>query len=431
MKRQVKVVIGANFGDEGKGVMTDYFVSEALKEGRSPLVIRFNGGAQAAHTVVTPEGIEHVFSHFGAGTLQNAPTYLSQFFISNPILFYQERETLITKLNEKLPLVFVHPESLVTTPVDMWINQAIELERGNSRHGSCGLGISETVVRNEHTDTNYHLRVNDLLNLNNLTGKLSAIFTEYLPFRLEQLGYPHLYAKFKELNVDGITSRFLEDISYFLSNVTISTDNDIFGSYDSLVFEGAQGLLLDQDLEEFAPHITHTSTGIKNVLSIIHASEHLSSLRDINLGESDTAKASQIDMEVCYVTRSYLTRHGAGRMDTELATKPYPRIEDPTNIPNEWQGSLRFGHLDLTQLEAYITKDILSGFDYDFRTSLAVTCMDQLEDTCFAVKTGVLESYTKETLLRRIASVTWIPRSGFYTSWGRTRNTIKKGTDLL
>ena len=177
----VRVVIGANFGDEGKGLMTDYFVSQALDEGRKPLVIRFNGGAQAAHTVVTPEGLEHVFSHFGSGTLQGVPTYLSQFFISNPTMFVKEHRVLCKKLKGKIPLIYVHPDSLVTTPVDVWINQAVERARGDARHGSCGLGISETVVRNEHPLTKVHLRVRDLLNHNELRAKWKFLVYDYMP----------------------------------------------------------------------------------------------------------------------------------------------------------------------------------------------------------------------------------------------------------
>ena len=65
-------VIGANYGDEGKGLITDYLCRQV----ENPLVIRFNGGAQAGHTVTTPEGIRHIFSHFGSGTLAGA-SYLS------------------------------------------------------------------------------------------------------------------------------------------------------------------------------------------------------------------------------------------------------------------------------------------------------------------------------------------------------------------
>jgi adenylosuccinate synthase len=78
-------VIGAFFGDEGKGLMTDYL---ANKLGKNTLVIRYNGGAQAGHTVATTCGRRHVFKHFGSGCFLEAPSYLSEFFICNPILFH-------------------------------------------------------------------------------------------------------------------------------------------------------------------------------------------------------------------------------------------------------------------------------------------------------------------------------------------------------
>ena len=83
-------VIGANFGDEGKGLMTDYFCSQNKKS----LNIRFNGGAQAGHTVVTPDGKRHVFSHIGSGTFSGADTYLSEFFTLNPIMFMKEHSII-------------------------------------------------------------------------------------------------------------------------------------------------------------------------------------------------------------------------------------------------------------------------------------------------------------------------------------------------
>ena len=85
-----RIVIGANFGDEGKGLVTDYLCSQG-----AGVVVRFNGGAQAGHTVVTPEGERHVFRHFGSGTFLGVPTFLSQFFVCNPILFFEERKQLI------------------------------------------------------------------------------------------------------------------------------------------------------------------------------------------------------------------------------------------------------------------------------------------------------------------------------------------------
>lgn len=75
--KTAKIVIGANFGDEGKGLMTDYFANEAKKQGKSCLVVCHNGGSQRGHTVVSPSGIRHVFHHFGSGSFEGADTYLS------------------------------------------------------------------------------------------------------------------------------------------------------------------------------------------------------------------------------------------------------------------------------------------------------------------------------------------------------------------
>ena len=86
---RARAVIGSNFGDEGKGLVVDYL----CKTG-GEVVVRFNGGAQAGHTVVTPEGLRHVFRHFGSGTLYGVPTFLSQFFIVNPIIFFHELQDL-------------------------------------------------------------------------------------------------------------------------------------------------------------------------------------------------------------------------------------------------------------------------------------------------------------------------------------------------
>ena len=149
MAKQIKVVIGANFGDEGKGLMTDYFCKR-LSENGSVLNIRFNGGAQAGHTVVVPtlgQQKRHVFSHFGAGSFVNGTdTYLSGNFILNPILFCRERDEMYRNF-WFYPKVYIHESCKITTPFDMLVNQIVERSRGDQRHGSCGVGINETVVR--------------------------------------------------------------------------------------------------------------------------------------------------------------------------------------------------------------------------------------------------------------------------------------------
>jgi adenylosuccinate synthase len=132
-------VIGGQLGDEGKGLITD-FLSNHLT-----LVVRFNGGAQAGHTVVLPDGRRHEFHHFGAGCFKAACTLLSRHFIVNPLLYAKEYHSPELKGIRKT--VYVDPRCRVTTPLDMMLNTLVEERRGAQRHGSCGVGINETVTR--------------------------------------------------------------------------------------------------------------------------------------------------------------------------------------------------------------------------------------------------------------------------------------------
>lgn len=111
------VVIGANWGDEAKGKMVDYFAS--LASGPT-VVVRHNGGAQAGHTVLTPDDKRHVFSHFGSGTLAGAATYLARHFVCNPLVFWKESRELIAL--GAAPVMAADPRCFVTTPYDMLIN---------------------------------------------------------------------------------------------------------------------------------------------------------------------------------------------------------------------------------------------------------------------------------------------------------------------
>ena len=94
MVSNIKTVIGAGYGDEGKGLMTDYF----CRHSDNPIVVCTNGGPQRGHTVVTPEKISHIFHHFGSGTLYGVPTFLDEFYMVNPMTFVKEFDELKPKL---------------------------------------------------------------------------------------------------------------------------------------------------------------------------------------------------------------------------------------------------------------------------------------------------------------------------------------------
>jgi adenylosuccinate synthase len=394
--KEITVVIGANYGDEGKGLMTDYF---AVKKSNT-LVVRFNGGAQAAHTVVTPEGISHAFGHFGSGTFTGAPTYLSNFFVVNPMLF--KKEYLELQRLGVTPKVFIDGDCLVTTPYDVIINQIAETVLGDTRHGSCGVGFNETLQRKSPT-----FNVKMAADLEFVESILNRIQSFYVSKRLGELGIKdaQVPGRFIELLSSGdIISSYLEDVQFMLNNAVV-VSNVILNVFDNVIFEGAQGLLLDQS-HPFFPHVTHSNTGVKNVVSILRNIDHFTTRVDVT-----------------YVTRAYMTRHGAGPFPTELPGKPSSKIEDPTNIPNEYQGSMRFGLLNLDSLQASIWRDLCYLEMFKHSTDIALTCLDQFANELRVVRGGVVINTTVGSLPAVIHSATGLDVT--YRSYGPTRTMVK------
>lgn len=330
--KKISVVIGTNYGDEGKGLTTDWLASQ---DPVRSLVVRFSGGANAGHTVELEDGTRHVFHHFGSGTLRGVPTLLTRDFVVNPILFWQELDQ-IASINKTLdPIVIVDERCKITTPYDVFLNQLIERKRNDSRHGSTGVGLNETIDRSEEVDFTI--------------GDLNAANTTFvLNMRLKQVK-EYFYNKLKELGFENedlsilktADERFKEDIIDFMQYVGVHTDTLFMELADHIIFEGSQGLMLDQNSDDF-PHVTRANTGLTNLK---------------NYGD-----ILNTDINIYYITRSYLTRHGAGSMPTEdeLLSELYT---DQTNVHNEFQGTLRYGHLDFERIKSVVEKDLLNITD--------------------------------------------------------------------
>lgn len=327
---RARVVIGANFGDEGKGLMTDFLCA---REGAG-VVVRFNGGAQAGHTVVTPDGERHVFQHVGSGTFCNVPTFLSHFFVCNPLMFFKELDALHAYGIQ--PVVFADPRCPVTTFADMLINQRKEDARGTKRHGSVGLGMHETLQRNQVSELS--ITMGDIWHgkPERMKAKLRDICGRWAKFRT---GSPID-------NADAMIDAFVSGCEKFGQVVHPAG----IGQCKDPVFEGAQGLLLDQDRKEFWPHVTHSRTGMANVRELCAA------------GGFD-------QIETYYMSRTYLTRHGAGPLPGESDALFY---DDDTNLPHAYQGHLRFAPLDEVALRKRCAEDFGSN---DYR--LVFTHCDQ------------------------------------------------------
>src|SRR5574343_1028359 len=114
-------IIGANFGDESKGLTTAFLASQFSNS----LTVRAAGGAQTSHTVEY-NNVRHAFRHVSSGTWFGSDTYLSEYFIANPIVFCKENNKILRKTK-----LFIHPKARLTLPFDMMINQELEVARGN------------------------------------------------------------------------------------------------------------------------------------------------------------------------------------------------------------------------------------------------------------------------------------------------------------
>lgn len=309
------IVLGLGFGDEGKGLTTSFLCAQT----KNPIVVRFNGGHQAGHTVVH-NGKRHVFSSFGSGTLQGVPTYWSKYCTFYPTAFLNEHALLSD------PVIFVDPLCPVTTPFDVIFNQDSERI---VRNGSVGVGFGATLQRQE---ANFKLFVQDFFYEKVLIQKLKAIADYYGNDRPSKI--------IEEFLID------LREVKYRI-NVT----NDSILSDYSPIFEGAQGILLDQDFG-FFPNVTRSNTTSKNALEIYPPNE------------------------IYYVTRSYLTRHGDGFLPGEkkLSLK---NNENETNIKNEFQGEFRKAELDMSLFNYALQCD--GNFSHGLRKNLVVTCMDQYD----------------------------------------------------
>lgn len=355
-------VIGAHYGDEGKGLVVDRLARDLT----DPWVIRFNGGAQAGHTVTLPDGRRHVFSHFGAGTLAGAPTFLSRFFVANPYLFLREAEEL--RAAGVAPRVVLDPLSPLTTPYEVLVNRAVEEARGARRHGSCGVGFGETLEREEN---GLSITASLLDDPDTLRSRLDSLRANHVPRRLAALGVTIDAETRVDLADPSLIEEFIETIRHFRRHIELCGAEACADR--PVIFEGAQGLLLDQALGTF-PHVTRSHTGLTNVVAL-------------------AAELGIDDIEVFYTMRSYVTRHGAGPLPHEVGAPPYARIVDPTNRPNPFQGTLRFALPDPAASVDVISADRarVAGCGIDLTPSLAVTCLDQLDDAVLCVDGGAYD----------------------------------------
>lgn len=382
--REIKAVIGKNFGDEGKGRMVDLLCGEALERGRTALVVRHNGGAQAGHTVEDGK-FRFVFHQLGSGSRLNVPVYWSNTFLPDLLKLGEEVEEFRAQpgVNPLPVIVYADPDCTCVTIYDVLLNSLAESLRGMRRHGSCGMGIYETVLRKRKAAGGaFAFCLGDLENRDpeRIARMMRVIRDEYVPERVREIFKDSSevpFAAHEWLELIGDDNLLLNSAEIMWENfnrfVRLTKPGRLFDRYDTVLFENAQGLLLDEDNRAYFPHLTPSHTGLLNVRNIVREAE------------SDRRSAPFSSFDVHYVTRTYVTRHGPGQLDYECpAGELNTSMQDRTNRNNRWQGRLRYAkHPSGSAFWGPVLRDFQS---FGLRSCLParlfmdVTHMDETED---------------------------------------------------
>jgi adenylosuccinate synthase len=358
--RKAVIVVDLAFGDCGKGTIVDFLVRDLAAD----LVVRFNGGPQAGHNVVTPDGRRHhTFSQFGSGTFVPAVrTLLSHRVLIEPYAMLREARHLAeVGVPDAFDRLFIDGRCTVITPAHQAANQIRELARGAAAHGTCGVGFGETVA-----DSAAHprgvLRARDLGDRVIVGRQLRSARERMLAALRDEVeavkSHPRAGLAVRTLTDDSWVEAAIENYAEVARRACIIHDEYAVGRLlrESIatVYEGAQGVLLDQK-HGFAPHTTWSDTTFANADELV--------------GDSH----SDVEPTRVGVLRTYSTRHGPGPFVTEDASL-LPHLLEPHNgaaVAGGWQGAFRVGPFDA--VAARYALKVCGGVDF-----LAVTHLDRL-----------------------------------------------------
>ena len=332
------IVLGAQWGDEGKGKMTDYLAEEAN------VVVRFQGGNNAGHTVVVGDN-EYKLHLIPSGILyEDKLNVIGNGVVVDPKALFEEIDYLegvgVKVTPEKL---IVSDRAQLIMPYHKTLDILKEKARGKNDIGTTGKGIGPC-----YTDKfeRCGIRVCDLMH--------EDVFVEKLKENIEMKNeYITKVLDGEALSFDEILKEYLEfakKLKPFVQDTSVRVYNDIKAD-KTVLFEGAQGMLLDIDYGTY-PYVTSSNTTAGGVAS------------GVGIGPNMITNAVGI-------TKAYTTRVGKGPFPTELLDETGDWIREKGHEYGVTTGrSRRCGWLDLVIVK---TAARVSGL-----TSLAVTKIDTL-----------------------------------------------------
>ena len=326
------VVIGAQYGDEGKGKVVDLLADKA------DLVVRFNGGNNAGHTVVV-SGKKYKFHLMPSGAIQGKKCFIAAGIALDPKVLKQE----LGQLEQEISLV-IDPRAQIIMPWHNALDGAKEEAKGKAKIGTTGRGIGPCYAdRASRTG----IRFCELVEEQRLKEKVERQFGEKQ--NLLQKVFGKEIGQSKEEILADYTA-LGEEFSKYLGDVSVQVSQALNGG-KNVLFEGAQGTFLDNDFGTY-PYVTssHPTAGA------------------VFTGVGIGVRAFD---RVIGIVKAYTTRVGEGPFVTELEGELAEKIRTVGAEFGTTTGRpRRVGWLDLPLLRTAIR---LNGF-----TEIALTKLDVL-----------------------------------------------------
>lgn len=279
--KKVDVVLGLQWGDEGKGKVVDVLTPDYQ------VVARFQGGPNAGHTLEF-NGEKYVLRSIPSGIFQGGKVnVIGNGVVLDPILFKEEAEALAKSGHDLTQRLFISKKAHLILPTHRILDAAFEAAKGTSKIGTTGKGIGPT-----YTDkiSRNGVRVGDIfLDFKNIYEVAKARHENIL----ESLGYNY--------NIDELERQWFEGIEYLKKFRIIDSEHEInrFLSEDKAILaEGAQGTLLDVDFGSY-PFVTSSNTICAGACT------------GLGIGPNRIG-------EVYGIFKAYCTRVGSGPFPTEL-----------------------------------------------------------------------------------------------------------------
>ncbi len=286
---KVDVLLGLQWGDEGKGKVVDVLTP------RYDVVARFQGGPNAGHTLEFA-GQKYVLRSIPSGIFQgDKVNIIGNGVVLDPALFKAEAEALEAAGHNLKERLHISKKAHLILPTHRLLDAAYEMAKGDAKVGTTGKGIGPT-----YTDkiSRNGLRVGDTLH--NFEQKYAQVKARH-EMILQSLGYPY--------DLQELEPAWFEGINYLKQFCLMDTEheiNNLLNEEKSVLCEGAQGTMLDIDFGSY-PYVTSSNTICAGACTGL-------GLAPNKIGE------------VYGIFKAYCTRVGAGPFPTELFDKVGDRI---------------------------------------------------------------------------------------------------------